>query len=55
MRLLEKDIPQLSDKEANSCDKPVTIQEIGKALKDLPNKKHLEQMVLLLNFTNFSG
>ncbi len=40
MRLLENvNIPQLSAVDSNHCEKPITIQEIGKALKELPNKK----------------
>ncbi len=38
--LLKNDnIPKLSEEESKCCDKPITLLELGKALKDLPNKK----------------
>ena len=35
----EANIPKLSDKSIELCDEDISIEEIGKALKELPNKK----------------
>ena len=33
------DLPKLSDKSVEICDEVITLQEVGRALKELPNKK----------------
>ena len=37
--LAEIDTPKLSDNDVELCDAHITVEELGKALKDMPNKK----------------
>ena len=51
-KFLEKyNLPKLNEEEAESLNRPITVDEIEEVIKKLPTHKILDQMVLQENST----